>query len=409
MDWIKWLLGQILNGIFIFLDNFNMAYLAVCIVIFTVLIRALMIPFTLKQQRFSKLSSVMQPEIKAIQDKYRNKNDQESMVKMNREITNVYQKYGTSPTGGCLSSLITLPIMLALYNIIYDIPSYIPTIGAIYNDIAEAISNSGVEGYAESIASYVKELNDSRIVYDPESGLDGLINVLKNFKTQNWVDIAEIFKSNKECYSLINEGSQEIIHYSRFFGELNIMDYPTDKKWPGLLIPIFAVLTQWYSMRQIQAKTDDISDNPTAQSMQMMTKIMPFFSGFICLAMPIGVGIYWITGSLFIIVQQFFVKRYMDNIDMDELVKNNMAKAKKTDEHKKQAGLWEKILQAGVEAEGQNANSKTIKDYARVSYKNLDDKSTSSTEKTDSSSVTSNSENKNLKISDYAKIMNSKK
>ena len=65
-----------------------------------------MIPMTIKQQKFSRMSAVMNPEIQKIQKKYKNKKDQASMMKMQEETKLVYEKYGTSPTGGCLGSLI---------------------------------------------------------------------------------------------------------------------------------------------------------------------------------------------------------------------------------------------------------------------------------------------------------------
>ncbi|MCR5608167.1 MAG: YidC/Oxa1 family membrane protein insertase [Lachnospiraceae bacterium] len=404
ITWIKWILGQILNGIFMFLGIFNIEYLAICIIVFTILVRALMIPLTIKQQKFTKLSQVMQPEIKAIQEKYKNKKDQEPTMKMNRETMAVYEKYGTSPTSGCLTSLITLPIMLALYRVMYNIPEYIPSIGKLYNQIADSMT--GVDGYAKTVASYVKDLNDKRITFKASGDKEALINALKNFKTDNWKDLAELFKDNAESYNIITKNSGKIIHYSKFVGGLNIMDSPSDKPWPGLIIPILAVLTQWYSMKQIQAKTTNNSNqapDPTQQSMQMMSKVMPLFSGVLCYTFPIAIGIYWITGSVFVIVQQYFVERYMNKMDIDEFVQMNKEKAANK---KKQAGLWEKLMQAGENAknaqEQEETNKKSISELAKVNYKNISDE--------DIKYESKKSDNKNgqMKISDYANILNSK-
>ncbi|MBQ0035878.1 MAG: YidC/Oxa1 family membrane protein insertase, partial [Firmicutes bacterium] len=98
----KYILGPILNGIFIFLDwlpGKNSANVGVAIFLFTIVIYILLLPLTIKQQKYSKLQAKMQPEIQAIQNKYKNKKDQDSQMAMNQEIQAVYQSYGVSPSG----------------------------------------------------------------------------------------------------------------------------------------------------------------------------------------------------------------------------------------------------------------------------------------------------------------------
>ena len=84
-----------------------------------------MTPLQIKQQKFSKLSSVMQPELQKIQKKYKDKKDQASMQKMQEETQLVYQKYGVSPTGSCVQLLIQFPVLMALWQVIYKIPGYV--------------------------------------------------------------------------------------------------------------------------------------------------------------------------------------------------------------------------------------------------------------------------------------------
>ena len=86
-DWpiihqIAWLLGKLMNGIYNIMDGvFGVQNIGVCIIIFTIIIYTLMIPLTVKQQKWSKMSAVMNPEIQKIQKKYANKKDQASMMK----------------------------------------------------------------------------------------------------------------------------------------------------------------------------------------------------------------------------------------------------------------------------------------------------------------------------------------
>lgn len=87
------------------------------IVLMTILIYMCLLPLTIQQQKFSKLSQKMQPELNAIRDKYKNRKDQEAMMAMNQETQLVYQKYGISPSGSCIQMLIQMPILFALYRV----------------------------------------------------------------------------------------------------------------------------------------------------------------------------------------------------------------------------------------------------------------------------------------------------
>ena len=94
IGWIATLLGYVMEFIFYCLNFIGIQNIGLCIIIFTIIVRLLMLPLTIKQQKFAKISQVMQPEINKIQRKYRNKTDQASMMKQNEEIQKVYEKYG---------------------------------------------------------------------------------------------------------------------------------------------------------------------------------------------------------------------------------------------------------------------------------------------------------------------------
>ena len=126
------ILGFIMNAIFELLSKIGIENIGLCIIIFTVVTYTLMLPMTVKQQKFTRLSSVMNPEIQALQKKYEGKRDQASMMKMQEETKMVYAKYGTSPTGGCLVTLIQFPILFALYQVIYKMPAYVKRIGETF-------------------------------------------------------------------------------------------------------------------------------------------------------------------------------------------------------------------------------------------------------------------------------------
>ena len=149
------LLGKILEGLYFVLSKVGIENTAVCIILFTFIINALMIPLQFKQQKFSRMSSIMNPEIQKIQEKYKNKKDEESQKLMNYEMQALYSKYGVSPASGCLPLLISLPIMFALYRVIYNIPAYVPQIYDIYAQLGKNIMEAGasVEDLKEYISS----------------------------------------------------------------------------------------------------------------------------------------------------------------------------------------------------------------------------------------------------------------
>ena len=143
------LLGIIMNGLFEFTNMFGIQNIGLCIVLFTFVIKMLMFPLTIKQQKFSKISTIMNPEIQAIQKKYKGKSDQDSMMRMQEETKAVYAKYGTSPTGGCLQLILQLPILYALFRVINNIPAYVSSVKTIFMNIVTPLMQQ--ENFIEKI------------------------------------------------------------------------------------------------------------------------------------------------------------------------------------------------------------------------------------------------------------------
>ena len=151
-------LGWIMNGIYLGMYNlFGIESVILSIVLITIVIYMCMLPLTIKQQKYSKLQQKMQPEIQKIQEKYKNKKDQESMMAMNQETQMVYEKYGVSPTGSCLQLLIQMPILFALYRVFYNIPAYIGSVKNNFLDLANGII--GTEGYTNTLQNLMTDYN----------------------------------------------------------------------------------------------------------------------------------------------------------------------------------------------------------------------------------------------------------
>ena len=341
---VAWLLGKLMDGIFNVLSSaFGIENIGLCIILFTIIIYTFMIPLTIKQQKFSKLSAVMNPELQAIQKKYKNKRDQESMLKMQEEMKMVYDKYGTSQMGGCLQLVIQFPILLALWKVIQNIPAYVGGVKDMYMPLVnEIMATGGYQKIMEKIGSA------SPIMINPEkfdyTKTNTIVDVLYKFQPSTWDTLKDKFP---DLSSLIDSTSGQISHINNFLGA-NISDAPVNLMMDALktgailvaivalLIPILSGLTQWINIKLMpQSPGMDDRENPMANSMKTMNMIMPLFSVFMCFTMPAGLGLYWIFSAICRSVQQVAINKCLDRMDMDELVKKNMEKAKKKYEKKK--------------------------------------------------------------------------
>ena len=320
IDFIALLMGYIMQALFFITGGFN---IGLCIILFTIIVRLIMMPMTIKQKRFSKLSAMMQPEIAAIQNKYKGKNDTASIQKMQLETKAVYEKYGTSPTGGCLQMFIQLPIFYGIFAVVRDIPYYVPRVKALFEPVISAITG---------VTNYNQVLIDSGLTtaaYDTE---DALLRFLNAFSSEQWETLKNAFTSYGNGISdTIAQQSEKILHVNNFFG-INLATAPGFKLSLALLIPLLAGLTQWLSVKLMQSKNpvnNDDENNTAAQSMKMMNTMMPVISAVFCVSMPSGLGLYWIMGSVVQCIQQIFINKYMDKVDVEKLIAKNMDKVNK--------------------------------------------------------------------------------
>jgi YidC/Oxa1 family membrane protein insertase len=314
-------LGWIMNAIYEFFHLFGIQNIALSIIIFTFIVRTLMLPLTIKQQKFSKLSSRMNPELQKIQAKYKGKKDEVSLRKQQEETQALYQKYGSNPTSGCLPILITLPIMFALYNVINNIPAYVSSVRSLYESVANGIM--GISNYQDILQPLITPA--MRISGNKDlSTINNIIDVLAKFQVKDWDALKSAFPT---LATTIDASSKSIAHVNGFLG-LNIANQP-GWGFPGIIIPILSMALQFIQGKQLEVKTKSGNQDPTANAMKSMNYFMPILSGFFCVTLPTGVGIYWIATSVYAIIQQFFVNKYMDKIDVDELIQKNVAKATK--------------------------------------------------------------------------------
>ena len=410
---ISRILGWIINGIYEFLTLFTedvngigMANIALCIILFTIVVKMIMLPLTIKQQKSTKLSSQMSPELSAINEKYKGKTDEASRRKMQMETQAVYDKYGTNPMAGCLTLLISLPILFALYRVIYAIPAYINDVYDMYKLAADAIR--GVDGYAETLATFVKDANISGLKIDFELGALtelNVIDILSKCNEETWQTLAAAFPADVSAQ--LTSYSEPILHVHNFVGGLNILNTPSWKSI-SVLIPIVSTALQFLQTKISMSanKNKNVKDDPAMASMKSMNIFMPLMSGAICFIMPIGAGLYWIISSVVQIVQQLFINRYMEKITVEELIEKNQAKrAKKLKKMGIDSGNTMATLAKTSTKSIEVEEIKSTKDYANISGKKYDTA-------TDTDNVAENNEGENKtdapasgSISGYANIL----
>ena len=316
-------LGVVMNGIYEFLDMFGIASIGLAIILFTIIIKALMLPLSIKQQKFTKLNSIMAPELQQVQKKYANLDKSspkynEMLLKQNEEMKEVYAKYGTSPTGGCVQMLIQMPILFALYQVIYKIPGYITKVRAFYEPIVEALQN--IPTYRDN-ADFVTLAQQNGINAAGLSDSNKLIDLLYNFDKTEWT---EIFPNLNEYVAK----ALPSIEKANYFLGMDLATAPAQQLWPGVLIPILAGLTQWLSSKMMQTDNGSKnSDDTMGSTMKTMNIMMPLMSVFFCFTFSAGIGVYWIASSVVMILIQMIVNKYMERIDINQMVEKNIEKA----------------------------------------------------------------------------------
>ena len=325
-------MGWIMNAIYKVLEAVGIQNLGLCIIIFSILIYLCMTPLQIKQQKFSKLSAIMQPEIQKIQKKYQGKKDQDSMMKMQEETQAVYQKYGVSATGSCVQLAIQMPILFALYQVIQNIPAYVGSVYNVFNGVCTKIL--AVDGFTDIINNFITDNKMTRVRQVTENA-DSIVDFLYALSPSQWESLQNISQFSGFSDQISKTASE--IQKMQTFGVLNIADQPLSYIKTGSLILIIAALaipllswaTQMLNLKlmpQAATQNGNNDNNAMASSMKTMNTVMPLMSAFFCFSFPVGLGIYWIASSVVRSIQQLLINRHLNKMNIDDLVNENMKK-----------------------------------------------------------------------------------
>lgn len=391
--YIVWILGKIMEGIFTVIDAVGIPNIGLAIILFTIVINLLMMPLTIKQQKFSKLSLKMNPELQAIQAKYKDRKDQNSQMAMQQEMQNLYAKYGVSPTGGCGYLLIQMPILFALYRVIYAMPAYVKKIGDTFRvlaakvielDGAEWLMNPTFTEFADSeqiaasskIANTVAMYGKSMTTGDLENGI---VDVLNRLSSSDMSLVAQHYNLTDLTFNgkliISNDATRGLIDtYNNFLG-LNIGDSPQhliveafhNGAWllliGALAIPVLSAVTQWINVKlmpqQEESRNQDDQAAQMQSTMKTMNMLMPLMSAWFCFSLPAGMGIYWVAGAVVRGILQVIINKHIDKMDFDAIMEKNAVKRAKQLEKLKEN---QEKLNAYA-----NMNTKNIKQRANAS------------------------------------------
>ncbi len=304
-------MGFIIKFIYDFVQNYGLA-----IILFTIVIKMILLPLNIKSQKSMRKQQKIQPYIMELQEKY--KNDQQ---KLQQEMMKVYKNNNVSMTGGCLPMLIQFPILIGLYQVIQRPLQYM--LGVVWEGAYDEILH-----LRDAAANLV-------------TSIPGIMGNYAGAEPLNIWNQGQIFIS-KWAAAVGTQGSTLdgvagmaqhpwVVNFD-FLG-LDLSTVPGDAfnhaissgAWMGLIIfiiPLLAVISSVVSMKisQIQAGQNNSANNQANQMNKTMNLIMPIMTGFFTIILPAGLGLYWIISSVVQIVQQLAVNYYLEKKGEDIVV-----------------------------------------------------------------------------------------
>lgn len=292
-------MGWIIQQIYNLVANYGLS-----IIIFTVLIKLILLPLNIHSQKAMKKQQKVQPIIAQLQEKY--KNDQE---KLQREMMKIYKENNISMTGGCLPMFIQFPILIGLYQVIQKPLSYLKGVDWMQQAVIDKVYMLR-DAMASSIGSLAQQTEEQ------------LAN-MSQIQLSNWAGIVNgpsdpwVINFNFLGLDLSNVPSEA-------FGYIMRLDFSDWSKILLLLIPILAVVSSLLTNKITMLQTGQTKTNDNSQASQMqksMLWMMPLMSGFFTLTLPSGLGIYWIISSVMQIIQQLVLNYYFDKKGEEIVVK----------------------------------------------------------------------------------------
>ena len=299
MSFFSNMFGYVLNVIYEIVKNYGAA-----IILFSILLKLVLLPLTIKQQKTLKKSQKLQGKLKELQDKYSNNPE-----KLNQEMMDLYKREKMSPFSGCLSSILQIILLLAMFYLVSKPLTYMKKVDSEeINTYKEAIvqeqgENSVSTTYPE--ISIIKFINNK--IDNPEKTVENVDNT-----TSEESDIEnneEQLNINKNLYINMN-----------FLG-VDLSSIPKDnyKDWKVFIIPLLYIISSCISIKMTTAqtkKTDekeekDNEPDMTAQMNKSMTWMMPVLAVTVSLVAPLGLALYWLINNILMIIERLIIDKFI--------------------------------------------------------------------------------------------------
>lgn len=315
------------------------------LVLFTVVIKLIMLPFQMKSKKSMMRMSRFQPMIKEIQTRYKN-----NQVKMNEELQRLYAEEGVNPMSGCLWSFLPFPILIALYSIIRQpITRFMMLTTTAMQGVIDAVSAAGFD-----LAAIAMTANDGAVTVK-----DGLTQL------QPYGQIT-LVKAAQELGVALPEGW---IHMDFSFLGMDLTTIPSNVigqigtgGWAVigvLLIPIVSGALSFWQSKVSMAGNPAAADpnDPTARSSRMMMWMMPIMSLWIGFTLPASLGVYWIANSVLMLVQEKVLNKYF---------KKSMAAEDEAREKARMEDRLRRMEEARVVQQQREAEKKSLKEKQKA-------------------------------------------
>ncbi len=320
LGWVMWLAYELTHN-----------YL-VALVLFTVIMRALMLPMSIKQQKNTVRMSILKPKVDAINKKYA-KNPQ----KAQQEVNKLYEQEGYNPFGGCSTMFLQLPILYGLIDVIYRPMTHLLRIPAETITKAREIMEKAGAVFG----------NGSKNIYD--------------------IQISMLGKASEYETELVKGLGQEVFDKMasidlNFLG-MNLGDTPSWSWNILVLIPILSFVTAFLSSF-ISMKVTGEQAAQGKGCMYGMLIGMPLMSAWFSTIVPAGVGLYWIIGNVVAGVQSVVLRKFITPEKLQAKMEKDKAKGKTPKKSKLMTKLMEAQEQAAAqqgaysEKEAENAENK---------------------------------------------------
>lgn len=321
MSFFSNIFGYVLNIIYEIVKNYGLA-----IILFSILLKLLLLPLTIKQQKTLKKSQKIQVKLKEIQDKYKNNPE-----KLNQEMMDLYKRENMSPFSGCLSSILQIILLLAMFYLVSRPLTYMKKVDTEeINTYKEAIvkeygENSVSTTYPEiSIVKYINKKqenlqeNNTEVMENVDNiTVETIKNEINNKITENVVEAEEVEKEKVNI--------DEDLYINMNFLGVDLSSIPKDnyKDWKVFIIPLLYIISSCISikMTQIQTQTKEPkkdeekknNEEPdmTAQMSKSMTLMMPILAVSVSLVAPLGLALYWLVNNILMIIERIVIDKFI--------------------------------------------------------------------------------------------------